>query len=61
MNASLKKKIQKWRERIGYQEALKSLEVVGVSKSAAQKILAGTYEPEPKRLLLQAIELAMKP
>lgn len=60
MQDSLRKKIRAWREQIGYREALKAFDIVGIPKGTAQKLLAGTYNSQPGRLLLQAIDKAMK-
>ncbi len=60
VDKKLLSKIIKWREKIGYQAALVALMGAGVSSSAAQKILCGAYKSNPKQLLLQAIEVAMK-
>ncbi len=60
MPDDLKLKINKWMRRIGRKSAEKQLIICGVSLSAAQKLLAGTYASEPKRLLMEAIQMAMK-
>lgn len=56
MNKKLQTKIDIFRSKVGYKIALGELIEAGISKSAAQKLLAGTYISDPKRLLLRAIE-----
>ncbi len=60
MKSTLKNKMAKWREKVGYHIALQRLIDHGLSKSVGQKLLAGTYRSNPKGLYLRALEEAMK-
>lgn len=59
MDKKLQKKINAFRARIGYGLALSEFIAVGVSKSIAQKLLAGTYKSNPRGLVLKALEEVM--
>lgn len=55
MTDYLRVKINKWRSRIGYDEALKRLTTSGISLSLSQKLLAGTYQHHPTGLVLKVL------
>ncbi len=60
MDENLKKRIKAWAAKIGEKKAEGQLVGAGMSGSTAFKLIQGTYEHEPKKLLLQAIETALK-
>lgn len=60
MQKDLKTKIDKWVTKIGSKEAEIELMRAGISGSTAQKLIKGAYPSQPKHLVLQAIESAMK-
>lgn len=59
-DSDLKMRLKKWIAQIGPGEAQSRLISAGMSGSTALKLVVGTYKSQPKRLLLQAIESAMK-
>jgi hypothetical protein len=60
MNSDLKKKIKDWRAKVGYRVASLALVSEGISGSTMQKLLAGSYLSQPKPLVLNAINRAIK-
>lgn len=60
MGKELKERILKWRIKLGYDTAKRQLLATGISNGVAQKLLAGSYPNEPKALLMQAIDRAIK-
>jgi hypothetical protein len=60
MKKDWKAQLKTWVTKIGSNEAGRRLVIEGLSISAAQKLLAGTYPNEPKTAMLEMIERAMK-
>jgi len=60
MKKKLQQRIDAFRNNVGYIPALNALMQAGLSKSIAQKLLAGTYPSEPKGLHLRAIETVLR-
>lgn len=60
MKKKLQRKIDAFRVSIGYIAALNALMQAGLSRSIAQKLLAGTYPSDPKGARLRDIEIALK-
>ncbi len=60
MEKELEKRLSWWIAKIGKSEAERQLILAGMSGSTAQKLIAGSYASQPKRLLLKAIEEALK-
>lgn len=60
MDKDLKMKIDRWVGNVGIRRAELHLIQAGVSSSTAQKLTRGQYPNQPKDLVLQAIESAMK-
>lgn len=54
------KKVQEWSQKIGQNEAYIRLLRAGLSQSLVDKLIYGTYPSEPGRLVLKAIDEAMK-
>lgn len=56
----LKKRIEKFVTKVGSGKAQSLFIDAGMSGSTALQLVNGTYKSEPKRLLIMAIEIAMK-
>lgn len=59
LESSLKRNVYSWARSVGRRNAEKALTEAGVSLSVAQKLLAGTYGPNPKQDLEKAILTAI--
>lgn len=60
MEKDLKARIERWVSDVGIREAEVYLIRAGLSSSTAQKITRGKYDTQPKQLVMQAIETALK-
>ena len=60
MDKNLEKRICYWVIKVGKVEAQKQLVSEGIALSTVQRIVSGTYESQPRTLLLNAIEAALK-
>jgi len=60
MKKNLQNRIDAFRADLGYTLALNAFIRAGLSKSIAQKLLAGTYKSEPSGLYLKAIESVLR-
>lgn len=55
----LKKQIKEWAKRVGQAKANATLVGKGIGLSTTEKLVRGTYEPEPKARLREALESAL--
>lgn len=60
MNRALRKKIEAFYDKHGRSDAEKRLREKGLSRSMAQKLLAGTYLHQPEGLYLTALNEALE-
>lgn len=60
MDLALKTKVAAWRDKVGYTRAREKLLELGMSLSVVQKILAGTYKPQPKIDKIEMIKKAIR-